>query len=335
MTELDLSYITPRVIAMGAPYDAPPVGTGIGKNEAPRVAEFLARRHGCHFRVFDLTLERAYSANTFTEAVARETSGKAPLSEQPIVVRRGFADHHAAPLRFLFPLLDEIDRYLAEDSQNVAVLHCMAGRGRTGLVVCAFLLYSGTAATADAALAMFSNARGQPLRTPSQRRFISYVQRFLRDIAHIPAGVPVSSAMSPSLLPLRVPEPPVVLRDIELQMAPDNLRIFIELVQLLPPHKRLIARSFEVIDGKARVGHVLNGDFMIRGLQISPKEDPIPMVFRASLHTLFLPSPGQIVLHRADIDGGFTGGFYDDRFGPDFSITVSTADADSFFRSKL
>ena len=335
MTDLDLSYITPRVIAMGAPYDAPPVGTGIGKNEASRVAEFLAHRHGSHFRVFDLTLERAYSANTFTEAVFRETGDKALLNEHPIVVRRGFADHHPAPLRFLFQLLDEIDRFLAEDAQNVTVLHCMAGRGRTGLAVCAYLLYSGIAVTADAALTMFSNARGQPLRTPSQRRYISYVDRFLHGIAHIPVGVPVVATLSRSSLPLQVPEPPVVLQDVELRMVPDNLRLSLEFVQLLPPHKRLIARSFDVINGKAHIGHVLNGDFMIRGLQISPKEDPVPMVFRASLHTLFLPSPGQIELHRADIDGGFTGGFYDDRFGPDFSIIVSVTDVDRFFRSKL
>jgi protein tyrosine phosphatase len=36
-----------------------------------------------------------------------------------------------------------LTRRLRDDNANVAVVHCLAGRGRTGLVICAYLIYSG------------------------------------------------------------------------------------------------------------------------------------------------------------------------------------------------
>lgn len=317
--ELDLSYITPRLIAMGAPYDEPPMGTGLGKNAAARVAAFLAERHGSHFRVYDLTLERAYSANTFTEAVAR-AAGADAVAGAPVVVRRGFADHHAAPLGLLFALLDELARYHAADERNVAVVHCMAGRGRTGLVACAYLLYTGVASSAQEAMLHFAHARGQPLRTPSQRRYVGYVAEAL-------CRSPV-----PRPCPIRVPEPPVVLAAVEVHAPPPHMRLAVHVAQLLPPHKPLVARAFDVVQGRAAVGHVLCGDVMLCGSEVVRGS---PLVFRASFHTMFVQAPGRLVLSRAEIDGGITGGFYDARFGPDFSLVLVFEDTSAFFRARL
>lgn len=320
-SDLDLSYITPRLIAMGAPYDEPPVGTGLGKNAAARVAAFLAGRHGRHFRVYDLTLERAYSANTFTEAVAR-VAGPDAVAAAPVVVRRGFADHHAAPLALLLALLDELAQYHAADARNVAVVHCMAGRGRTGLVVCAYLLYTGAAKSANAAMQHFARARGQPLRTPSQRRYVEYVAEVLRR-GHC--------ALPPPRL-VRVPEPPVVLAAVEVRAAPPDMRLAVHVAQLLPPHKPLVARAFAVVQGRAAVGHVLCGDVMLCGRAVARAA---PLVFRASFHTSFVHAPGRLVLSRAEIDGGTSGGFYDARFGPDFALTLVFEDTSAFFRARL
>ena len=321
--QLDLSYITPRLIAMGAPYDEPPLGTGEGKNAAKRVAEFLAARHGSHFRVYDLTLERAYSANTFTAAVAR-VAGADAVARAPVVVRRGFADHHAAPLALLLALLAELAQYHAADARNVAALHCMAGRGRTGLVTCAYLLYTGAAPTAAAALQHFAHTRGQPLRTPSQRRYVTYVAQVLHRYR--------SANTLPPLRALDVPEPPVVLSAVELRAAPQGMRLAVHFAQLLPPHKPLVARAFTVVQGRAVVGHVLAGDVMLCAHECTPET---PLVFRAAFHTLFVPAPGRLVLSRAEIDGGTTGGFYDERFGPDFELTLVFEETSAFFRARL
>ena len=49
--------------------------------------------------------------------------------------------------------------WLAEDPKNVCAVHCKAGKGRTGLVLASFLMYSKMFATADEALLYYGNIR--------------------------------------------------------------------------------------------------------------------------------------------------------------------------------
>lgn len=52
------------------------------------------------------------------------------------------ADHHAPPLTLLFKILLRVYAYLKEDDENVACIHCLAGRGRTGSVIVSYLVFS-------------------------------------------------------------------------------------------------------------------------------------------------------------------------------------------------
>lgn len=51
------------------------------------------------------------------------------------------------------------DNWLNEDANHVVGINCKAGKGRTGLIICCYLLYSKTCATTDEALKLYGEKR--------------------------------------------------------------------------------------------------------------------------------------------------------------------------------
>lgn len=100
---LELAYITPRIIAMGAPYDDPPLGRGrrSARNPARAVAALLAARHPPpHCRIYDLTLDDAYTALTFLPHTPRRrrdpTGGPSGLSASAATSAAATATPHSS-----------------------------------------------------------------------------------------------------------------------------------------------------------------------------------------------------------------------------------------------
>ena len=65
--DLDLTYITPRIIAMGFPSEDV---EGIYRNPRKEVQAFFELRHHGHYKVYNLCGERTYEANVFANRVA-------------------------------------------------------------------------------------------------------------------------------------------------------------------------------------------------------------------------------------------------------------------------
>jgi protein-tyrosine phosphatase len=85
-------------------------------------------------------------------------------------------DHNPASLTILDAFCRDVDDFLKQDPANVVAVHCRGGKGRTGMCICAWLLYSRMFTSAQLALDFFASRRtdqslslqSQGVETPSQ-----------------------------------------------------------------------------------------------------------------------------------------------------------------------
>ena len=90
---LDLSYITPRIIAMGWPTTGK---ESYYRNSATQVKAFIERYHAGHLKVYNLCKERAYPASLLGLPEAQlEQHGFYDHNAPPLALLRGKVAHHA------------------------------------------------------------------------------------------------------------------------------------------------------------------------------------------------------------------------------------------------
>ena len=73
----------------------------------------------------------------------------------------------------LFKIWTSIESWLGADADNVAVVHCLTGKGRTATVIACFLSWIGEFETPMEAMQYFCTKRGSTIdkvTIPSQRR---------------------------------------------------------------------------------------------------------------------------------------------------------------------
>ncbi|KZS97246.1 phosphatases II [Sistotremastrum niveocremeum HHB9708] len=121
--ELDLVYLTDSIIIMGYPASS---FEGLYRNRREDAKKFLDTRHGNDYWVFNFCpwKENSYDPSVFEGRVSRYP----------------FPDHHAPPLAILPLAVREMQIWLAGSPNRVVVLHCKAGKGRSGTLACALLL---------------------------------------------------------------------------------------------------------------------------------------------------------------------------------------------------
>ncbi|KAI6107830.1 hypothetical protein EV401DRAFT_1871251 [Pisolithus croceorrhizus] len=122
-TDLDLVYVTNQIIVMGFPASGL---ESIYRNRRADVQRFLSARHGQDFWVFNFcpVMENSYDESVFDGRVSRYP----------------FPDHNVPPFPYMSLVTREMRAWLSGADTRVVVLHCKAGKGRSGTLACAYLL---------------------------------------------------------------------------------------------------------------------------------------------------------------------------------------------------
>ena len=102
------------------------------RNSISDVQRFLDEKHNGNYLVFNMS-GRDYNKEHFF--------GK--------VEDYDWEDHHSPCIDVLFRACDSMYKFLMQDPENVIVVHCNAGKGRTGTVISCFFIYSGLCASAE------------------------------------------------------------------------------------------------------------------------------------------------------------------------------------------
>ncbi|XP_056011438.1 phosphatidylinositol 3,4,5-trisphosphate 3-phosphatase TPTE2-like [Ostrea edulis] len=169
--DLDLCYITKRVIAMSFPSSGV---SGMYRNPIQEVARFLDAKHKDSYLVFDLCSERNYDASIFHGRVERVY----------------IDDHNVPSIRDMVDFCIKVRKWLSENEGHVIAVHCKGGKGRTGTMICTWLVDCDMFTEAEESLSYFGDRRTdlnkgstfQGVETPSQSRYVGYYETIVKNL---------------------------------------------------------------------------------------------------------------------------------------------------------
>ena len=159
---LDLTYITPRVIAMS--YPAKGVES-MYRNNIDDVAKFMKRRHGENYYIINVS-SRLYDYSKFGNRVLQ------------IV----WPNHHPAQLLLFCQIVLETPKILlTKGPDSVVAVHCLGGKGRTGSVINCVLWLSQLFDSIEQANTYYLSKRHVNVTHPSQIDYMRLFARFMEE----------------------------------------------------------------------------------------------------------------------------------------------------------
>ncbi|XP_062412953.1 putative tyrosine-protein phosphatase auxilin isoform X2 [Sardina pilchardus] len=170
--ELDIAYITSRIIVMTYPSSAVEMGYA---NHVEDMRSFLDSRHADHYTVFNLS-QRNYRGAKFSNRVSE----------------CNWPSKQAPSLHNLFAVCKNMHNWLKQNPKNVCVITCSDGRAPSGVLVCAMFCFCHLFANPVPAMQLLSAKRPGSGLWPSHRRYIGYVCSMVSEKPIIPHFKPLT-----------------------------------------------------------------------------------------------------------------------------------------------
>jgi protein-tyrosine phosphatase len=165
---LDLCYVTDNIIATSGPGATYPQVAY--RNPLKDLVKFLDSKHGDKWAIWEFRAEGTGYPDS-------EVYGR--------VWHYPWPDHHPPPFALIPLIMGSMRKWLKDDEADgrVVVVHCKAGKGRSGTISCSYLI-SEEGWTPEDAMNRFTERRMRPgfvgISIPSQRRWITYVDRWAK-----------------------------------------------------------------------------------------------------------------------------------------------------------
>ncbi|CAH6997844.1 Tns3 [Phodopus roborovskii] len=162
--ELDLTYVTERIIAVSFPASCSEESYLHSLQEVTRM---LKSKHGDNYLVLNLS-EKRYDLTKLN----------------PKIMDVGWPELHAPPLDKMCTICKAQESWLNSDPQHVVVIHCRGGKGRIGVVISSYMHFTNVSASADQALDRFAmkkfyDDKVSALMEPSQKRYVQFLSGLL------------------------------------------------------------------------------------------------------------------------------------------------------------
>ncbi|XP_037304002.2 tensin-2-like isoform X2 [Pungitius pungitius] len=289
--DFDLTYITERIISV---FFLPDLEEQHYRRHLQEVASMLKSKHQDTFLLLNLSEKR----HDITRL-------------NPKVQDYGWPDVHAPPLDRICAVCKAMETWLTSDPNNVVVLHCKGNKGKTGVIVAAYMHYSKISAGADQALTTlamrkFCEDKVSSSLQPSQNRYIYYFGGLL-------SGTIKMNSSALFLHQILIPSLPNF-------QAGGGFYPFLKIYQSL----QLVYTSgvYDPQSSRARKlcvtmepALLLKGDIMVKCYHRRSQAAEREVVFRVQFHTCTVHG-AQLWFGKTELDLACT----DDRFPPDATV---------------
>ncbi|XP_023570148.1 tensin-3 isoform X2 [Octodon degus] len=283
--QLDLTYITERIIALSFPAGCSEESYLHSLQEVTRM---LKSKHGDNYLVLNLSEKRFDLAKL-----------------NPKIMDVGWPELHAPPLDKMCTICKAQESWLNSDPQHVVVIHCRGGKGRIGVVVSSYMHFTNVSASADQALDRFAmkkfyDDKVSALMQPSQKWYVQFLGGLLL------GSVKMSGA-------------PLFLHSVVLHGTPNfdtggACRPFLKVYQAMQP---VYTSGIYNIgpDSPSRIciaiepAQLLKGDVMVKCYHKKYRSATRDVIFRLQFHTGAVQGHS-LVLGKEELDGACS----DDRF---------------------